>query len=171
MPPVTKLKGIPRAPRELRGRGALPSLKNLQDKTPDELVRTLGRFGLEPDLENLVGRANRAFERVDELIANGQVPDEATLEAIAKGVEREVRGFLRQQVKAAIRNYKLKRMQDMGLDKFTWVALVIGSCDSCLARHGKTKTMAKWRKEGMPGSSVLLCGKECKCHLAPEVST
>lgn len=166
--PPKLLKDVPRAPRPLTGSGALPSLKNLQSKSPDDLVRTLGRFGLAPDLEALVQKSNRAFERVDELIKNGHVPDAQTMEAIAQGVKREVTGYLRQQTKGAIRNYKLKRMVDAGAKAFTWVALVIGSCASCLRRHGETKTLAAWQRAGMPGSSVLICGKECKCHLAPE---
>jgi len=165
---VTNLKGIPRAPRPLRGRGRLPSVENLQRKTPEDLIRTLRRFGLEPDIKALEKRAHRAFERLDDLLDKGQIPDAATWESIDKQVEREVAQYLRQQVKAAIRNYRLHRAETAA-EHFIWITVGdTNVCPSCEPRHGKSKTIPQWRALGLPGDAVLVCGRECRCSLQPD---
>lgn len=164
-----KIKGLPKKFRPLRGRGALPALKNLMNKSPEDLVRTLGRFGLEPDMDALAKRANRAFERMDKILDAGLLPDPETWDMVDKSVEREMTGYLRQQVKAAIRNYRTHRAS-LASDKFMW--LTVGDeavCSSCEPRHGEVKTMKQWQQAGVPGSANLKCGDECRCSLQPEI--
>lgn len=166
---VTVLKGLPRAPRDLTGSGALPSLENLNNKSPEELVRTLNRFGLEPDLAYLQKKATKAFDILEEVLREGGEPDAETWARIDAQIENEMTGFLRQQTKAAIRNYRRGKLAKSGAKRFTWIALCDdATCKSCLKRHGKTKTMAQWQAQGLPGSSLLVCGKECRCDLHPD---
>lgn len=146
------------------GRGRLPSPENLINKTPAELIRTLDRFGLAPDLNSLYTRANRAFERLDQIIDERGFPDEATWEAIDKQIERETGQWLRQQVKSAMNTYKLSKLPPKAL--LTWVGVGDENmCPSCESRHGEQRTLAQWKALGLPGSPVLLCSKECRCGL------
>lgn len=151
------------------GSGKLPELKNLVDKSPDDLLRTLQRFNLQPDMNEVDRAANRAFDRVDKLLEGGHVPDAATLERVRATITKEITGTIRKQVKGAIRNYKFARMEEMGFTKYAWIAVVLGSCPSCLTRHGKVKTMPQWEQYGLPGSAVLICEADCRCHLVPSV--
>lgn len=151
------------------GRGRLPKLHNLVTKGHVDLLRTLGRFNLQPDMNEVERAANRAFDRVDKLLEKGHVPDAATLDYVRGRVTKEITGLLRKQVKTAIRNYKFGKMEEMGFTKFAWIAVVLGSCPSCLQRHGKVKTMPQWEAYGLPGSAVLLCEADCRCHLVPSV--
>lgn len=163
-----RLKGLPQKARPLRGRGALPKPENLQKKSPEELVRTLNRFGLEPDLEAMQKRARRAFERLDGALAGGLEPDPALWDTIDRSIEREVTGYIRQQVKSAIRNYRNHRIATVA-NIFVWVT--VGDervCDSCEPRHGKSKSMKVWQRIGLPGSPNLVCGSECRCSLQPD---
>lgn len=54
---------------------------------------------------------------------------------------------------------------------WTWVAMLVNSCATCVQRHGKTHYGYEWKQLGLPKSDVLLCSsgprKSCKCHLEP----
>lgn len=150
------------------GSGKLPELKNLVKKSPDEILRTLDRFDLAPDMREVERAANRAFSRIDKLLEHGLTSDEHTLESIRGTVTREITGVLRKQVKGALRDYKFAKLGEMGFDKLAWIAVVLGSCPSCLKRHGQVKTMAQWVRAGLPGSAVLICEADCRCHLVPQ---
>ena len=146
------------------GRGRLPDLKNLVSKSPRDMVRTLTRFGLQPDMVALRQAANRAFEHLDSAISEGVIPDAKAWEAIDKAIKTNVSQYLRQQTKAAIGNYKVSKFSPA--DKLTWISKGdAGVCTSCESRHGKTKTLAQWRALGMPRSAALRCKKECRCDL------
>ncbi len=163
-----KIKGMPRKARPLIGGGALPKLENLQRKTADELVHTLKRFGLEPDMSALEKRANKAFERLDQILEQGGIPDDATWKAIDKSVEREVTQYLRQQTKAAVRNYRHAKVKGQA-ERFTWITVGDENvCPSCEPLHGKTKTMAQWEARGLPGTPAHFCGPDCRCQLLPD---
>lgn len=151
------------------GRGRLPELKNLVEKSPDEILRTLQRFDLHPDMKEVERAANRAFSRVDKLLEQGLTPDAETLDQVRGIVKREVTGVLRKQTKTAIRQYKHAKLTEMGFTKLAWIAVVLGSCPSCIKRHGKVKTLAQWRAVGLPGSAVLYCEDDCRCHLVPSI--
>lgn len=164
---ASRLKGPPRKARPLTGRGALPSEKNLIRKSPEDLVRTLKRFGIDPDVDAIARRAKRAYERLDRVIAEGGEPDAATWEAFDKQLEREVTQGLRQMTKAAIRNYKQARA-DEASPKLMWETVGDANvCGSCEPRHGKVKTLAQWKAQGLPGSASLVCAAECRCELLP----
>jgi hypothetical protein len=152
------------------GRGRLPELKNLVEKNPDEILRTLSRFRLEPDMAEVERAASRAFSRIDRLLDSGLEPDDETLDRIRGDVQREITGVLRKQAKTAIRDYRHARLDEMGFTKFAWIAVVLGSCPSCIKRHGKVKTMAQWEAMGLPGSPVLYCEDDCRCGLHPVVA-
>lgn len=165
------LRTRPTKARPLSGRGALPSEKSLIRKTPEELIRTLKRFNLEPDLAAIQKSADRAFEALDSILAKGQEPDAATWKAIEKRVENEVKGALVDMTKAAIRNYRLELARQQG-GALTWVAVGDeGTCISCDGRHGQVKTYPNWVRSGLPGDAVLLCcsgpRKGCRCRLLP----
>lgn len=168
-PKPSVLRAPPKKARPLTGRGALPSEKNLLSKSPEDLIRTLKRFNIEPDMGGIMARSRRAFERLNSVIAEGIAPDAATWLAIDQQLEKQVTQNLRQMVKAAVRNYKQARREEVA-DKATWVTLADGRvCPSCGARHGKTKTWKQWRAMGLPGSAALICRQECRCDLVPDV--
>jgi len=152
---ASKPKGI--------GSGRLPELRNLINKGPDELNRTLARFGLDVDTNALYTRANKAFEKLDAILDQGVIPDEAQWEAVDKQIERETAAYLRQQVKTAIQKYRASKFSPD--DEMTWIGVGVGMCPSCEPRHGRTKSMREWKRLGLPGSSALVCEKECRCGL------
>lgn len=97
------------------------------------------------------------------------MPDEATLQAFAASVEKDMTQNLRKMVKTTIRGYKQAKVSETGAKLLVWIATSNGikSCPSCKARNGKVKTKAQWERMGLPGSSALLCGDDCLCHLGP----
>lgn len=144
----------------------LPDLKNLLNRDVDGLIRVLQRFGIEPDVAAIERDAGRAFERLEELIAEGLEPDEATWELIEGQIEKQVAQTLRQQVKDVIRSYQLSKLEASGADLFAWVTVGDANvCASCEPRHGEVETLAVWYSEGTPGSGVLICASECRCVL------
>ncbi len=150
------------------GRGRLPSLENLKDKSPEKLVATLERFGLEPDVRAIERRARQVYEsRLQAAIEEKGEPDRDTWKAIDADNERALVQTLRTQTKQAIHQYRKERLR--GVAKFfVWIAVGDGSCSSCEGRHGKRKTMRQWEQYGEPGSAVLVCRKECRCELLPD---
>ncbi len=165
---MSDLKFPPRKARPLTGSGALPKLENLVNKSGDELIRTLGRFGINPDVNAIEARAQRAFGKLERIIAEGIEPDAATWASIEKAHVREMEQSLRRMTKQAIRLYRQDKLAATS-NKFMWVAVEGGehSCPSCEPRHGKVKTMAQWQRAGVPGSAALICSEECRCHLIP----
>lgn len=149
------------------GRGALPKLENLINKGPDEILRTLSRFNLDPDMREVERAADRAFGRIDRLLDSGLEPDDEVLDRVEADVRREITGVLRRQAKTAIRDYRHGRLEEMGFTKFIWIAVVLGSCPSCIKRHAKVKTMKQWEALGLPGSPALFCEDDCRCGLHP----
>lgn len=150
----------------LKGPGRLPLPKNLIDKTPDELLRTLNRFGIRPDLEQVSVNAERAYSRLAKAVNEGVEPDEAMWKSLAEQHDREMTQALRQLTKSAIRDYRVEQLANS--DKLMW--LTVGGdrvCPSCEKRHGKIKTMKQWMALGLPGSGALICQDECRCHLIP----
>lgn len=151
------------------GPGRLPDLDKLRDKTPDELVRTLDRFGVAPDLKAIDKAGQRIYEsRLEAVIEDKATPDAKTWEVLDAEVESAVTRTLRQQTKEAIRDHRLSRIKDSA-QYFVWVATGTGSCDSCEGRHGDRRTMAQWETKGLPGSKVLVCKSECRCSLVPDL--
>lgn len=152
---------------KLIGPGRLPLPQNLINKTPAELVRTLSRFGIKPDIEQISNNAERAYGRLAKAINEGVEPDEAMWQSLAEQHEREMAQSLRQMTKQAIRDYRVSQLAGTS-DKFMWLT-VGGSnvCPSCEKRHGKVKTLKQWAAVGMPGSGALICQDECRCHLIP----
>jgi hypothetical protein len=152
------------------GPGRLPDLKNLGKKTPDQLVATLERFGLEPDVKAFEKRANRVYrDRLEAVIEEKGAPDKHTWAAIDADLERATVQTLRVQTKQAIHEYRKRRL--LGVAKyFVWIAVNSGkeSCPSCDNRHGQRNTMPAWEILGMPGSSILVCRSECRCSLQPD---
>jgi len=50
--------------------------------------------------------------------------------------------------------------------KFEWTLEASAEhCDDCLARAGVVKTFEEWKADGLPGSGVTDCGKNCLCSL------
>lgn len=164
-----RLVTSPRKARPLAKGGALPGSERLSKMSPEDLVRTLNRFGIDPDIAAIEKRANAAFERLDAMLERGVSPDEATWEQVEKQFENDVKKSLRSMTKAAIRNYREARF--IAEAKWaTWVTSGRSSvCPSCSPRHGQTKTWEAWKKLGEPGSPALICGPECNCTLVPEL--
>jgi hypothetical protein len=157
---VAKLKGP--------GPGRMPSLDNLVDKSPKQLVHTLERFGLEPDVRAFEKRARRVYEtQLEAAIEERGIPDRETWRAIDAQLEREMVATLRTQTKQAIHEYRKQQLRGVA-KHFVWISVGDGSCVSCEGRHGKRKTMREWESAGEPGSSVLVCRKECRCSLQPD---
>lgn len=161
------LSAPPRAARQLMGSGRLPEVQNLIRKTPEELIYTLNRFGIQPDIKAIDRRARKAFHRLENIIDEGVEPDEATWKSIETMHEREMEGTLRQMAKNSIRLYQQNKIAGEA-DKFMWVTRGDEAvCPSCEPRHGEIKTMAQWRVLGLPGSGALICSAECRCQLVP----
>lgn len=164
---MATLKASPRIARPLRGSGRLPEMENLVNKTPEELVSTLNRFGIEPDLKAIDRRARRAFQRLENIIDEGVEPDQATWDSIAAQHEREMVGTLRQMTKRAIQLYQQDRLSEHGGD-LMWVTRGDENvCPSCEPRHGQIHTYEEWQRRGLPGSAALICSAECRCQLVP----
>lgn len=151
------------------GRGRLPNLENLLNKSPQQLVTTLNRFGLAPNTDTLLRSADKALERLDKILVSGRTPDAETWKLIGKQVEQEMGKFLRQSTKDAIRTHRTARAEATGSKLFIWIAVEAGahSCPSCKKRHGKVKTMVQWKNLGLPGDEVLICNGECLCRITP----
>lgn len=161
-----KLKAPPRVARELTGRGALPSPENLIKKTPEELIRTLNRFGIDPDLEGIYARGKRAYAKLERLVEEGLMPDEATMDQLMKSMQSEFEQNLRQMTKQAIRLYKNK--DNSPGERFMWLTSGKDNvCPSCVKRHAQVKTFEEWEDIGLPGSVVLICNANCNCQLIP----
>lgn len=152
---------------KLLGPGRLPLPKNLLEKPPADLVRTLARFGIRPDIEAISENADRAYTRLSKAVNEGVAPDEAMWQSLAEQHEREMTQALRQLTKQAIRDYRVEQLAGVS-SNFMW--LTVGGdkvCPSCEKRHGKIKTMKQWQAIGLPGSGALICQDECRCHLIP----
>lgn len=153
----------------MKGKGRLPSLENLKDKSPKQIVKTLERFGLEPDIRELTRTANRVFDQqLAGVLRSKGIPDRTTWNAIDSQVERALVGALRQQTKQAIHSYRKEQLRGVA-KRFVWIAVGKGSCESCEKRHGQSRTMREWELAGEPGSAVLLCKQECRCSLQPDL--
>ena len=155
------------AASKLQGPGRLPSPKNLVKQTPTQLLSTLKRFGIAPDMKEIQQRAERAYQRLGKIIEAGIEPDEAMWKSLEEQNVREMEQSLRQMAKSAIRGYRQDQVKGSG-HYFVW--LTSGGtnvCPSCEPRHGKVKTWAQWERMGLPGSAGLLCGAECNCQLLP----
>ena len=71
------------------GRGRLPEFKNLRKKTPEELIKTLDRFGLKPNVKEFSRRARRVYEsQLEKLIDSKGRPDRETWRAINEQIEK-----------------------------------------------------------------------------------
>ena len=150
------------------GRGRLPSLKNLKDKTPEQLIATLKRFKLDPDVREFERRAKRVYEQqLLGAIEDRGFPDADTWAAIDAQLDRASVSVLRQQTKRAVQEYRVDQLKTAAR-YFVWIAVGRGSCPSCEKRHGKSKTMRQWEAAGLPGASVLICQQECRCSLQPD---
>jgi hypothetical protein len=151
------------------GSGRLPDMDKLKDKTPEQLVSTLERFGLEPDVKAISRAATRAYEaRLERVIEAKAVPDPSTWEVLDGELERAINTVLRNQTKTAIRQHRLARIADVA-EFYIYVAVGDGSCPSCEQRHGDRGTMDQWEEWGMPGSEVLICARACRCQLVPDL--
>lgn len=150
------------------GSGRLPQLENLTAKSPSEILATLERLNLAPDVRALERAAKRAYEaRLEGVIEGGGTPDAETWKSIDKDIARSMTGVLRQQTKLAIHQYRKVKLQTLARH-FVWVAVGTGSCPSCEVRHGQRNTMKAWDVLGGPGSAVLICKTECCCSLQPD---
>lgn len=151
---------------KLKGPGRLPLPKNLINKSPDELLNTLKRFGIEPDLGLIDLNAQRAYGTLARAINEGVEPDDEMWERIEEQHVKEMTQSLRQMTKRAISDYRMAQLA--GNDKLMWLSVGdLDVCPSCDKRHGKVKTFKQWRASGLPGSGALICGSECRCHLIP----
>lgn len=169
--PRRVLKVGPKVARDLTGPGRLPDVQNLRGQSPEQMVKTLKRFGIEPDLKAIDLRAQRAFVSLQEMIADGKMPDEASLAKLGEQYEREMAQSLRTMTKSAIRLYRDKQLDESGHELFMWVTSADDDvCPSCEDRHGDIATMDEWDARGKPGSSVLICKRECRCELVPAPS-
>lgn len=162
------IKTVPRVARDLTGSGALPSVENLINKSPDQLIQTLGRFGIEPDLASIDRRAQKAFVNLSEMLADGKMPSDAAFERLGKQHEQEMTAALRQMTKQAIRLYKDKLTGSGPDTKEVWITSGGDNvCPDCEPLHGQIKTHAQWVALGLPGTRKHVCGLDCNCQLLP----
>lgn len=151
----------------LKGPGRLPLPKNLIEKTPEDLIRTLSRFGVKPDIAQIDLNAERAYQRLAKAVNEGVEPDEAMWKSLEEQHAREMAQSLRQLTKQTIRDYRVDQLAGKS-QQFMWLTVGdINVCPSCEPRHGKVKSMSQWRAIGLPGSGGLICQAECRCHLIP----
>lgn len=149
----------------------LPELKAVTAMSPEQLMRTLDRLHMKPDLKEIDAAAKRAFDaRLGPSLKAGVFPDEATWEQIDAGIERSVLQTVKAQVRNGIRSYRLERIRGIA-SRFVWISVLDdGTCASCEKRHGRVRTMAQWEAEGMPGNPGLVCSQGCRCSLHPDVA-
>lgn len=57
---------------------------------------------------------------------------------------------------------------DDGNISYTWQAIMVKTCPSCISLHGSSKTLNMWDATGgRPRTRPTLCGHRCKCSLIP----
>lgn len=151
----------------LKGPGRLPLPKNLINKSPEQLIGTLKRFGLDIDMADLQNKADASYnKRLAGVIKEGIMPDDATMQALVTQHEKDFVTGLRQMTKEAIRGYRVAKLEVA--QSLMWVDVGDSEeCKSCRARHNKVKTFKQWSLVGLPGSSALVCGANCRCELVP----
>lgn len=151
----------------LKGSGRLPSLANLIDKGPENLIKVLDRFNITPDLKEIDRAANRAFATFSRAVEQGIEPDEHLWAKVDAQHEREMTQTLRVMAKTAIRTYRVDALGKTG-EKLIWITRADTKvCISCKPRHGQIRTLAEWRRLGLPGSGFSVCGPEDRCQLVP----
>lgn len=162
-----KLKAAPKVARPVTP-GRIPSPENLINKTPFELIKTLKRFGIDPDTAAIDRRAKRSFRMLDEMTAEGKMPSEAQWERMAQTHERELNASLREMTKTAIRLNKAARRNAQPDDLEMWMTSEGDNvCPDCEPLHAQVKPHKTWVKLGLPGTSKHFCGKFCNCELVP----
>lgn len=50
---------------------------------------------------------------------------------------------------------------------YTWQAVFVRTCPSCIELHGTTKTRAEWERLGTPKVFPTVCNGHCQCILMP----
>ena len=55
--------------------------------------------------------------------------------------------------------------EDIDVEKYRWVAVLVNTCPDCILRHGDVKTMEQWEEEGLPRAGMTVCKDNCKCKL------
>ncbi len=59
---------------------------------------------------------------------------------------------------------------ELGFDEntlYTWQAVFVNTCPSCIELHGTTKTKKAWDAEGGPKVFPTVCDGNCRCILIP----
>ena len=140
--------------------------------SPESLLRWLGFVsgGAEDFVFRLGNRvaAGRENGQTDRVIAERLLADFETggggvgdllnkLEEAAQSVERD-----------ALQRAQQNLARELGEDETTryfWHAIGHNSCGDCTSRHGRIKTLAEWRRIGLPQQGTTVCGRRCKCTL------
>lgn len=138
----------------------------------DQLLTLLERSGIGVDEAGIRAEAEAVFSRIGIALENGAEDlDPATWEAVEGRAERAFDGAVRKQVKRTIRDTRIEALREAVDAPLLWVATMVNTCESCLARHGQFMLIEEWEAEGLPGSPVLLCDGNCNCTLMPYSET
>jgi hypothetical protein len=57
--------------------------------------------------------------------------------------------------------------EESGKEQMTWLAILVNTCEDCIARHGFTKSYQEWQELGLPATGWSICKFKCKCQLFP----
>ena len=60
--------------------------------------------------------------------------------------------------------------EELGFDQntlYTWQAIFVKTCPSCIELHGTTKKKSAWDSEGGPKVQPTICNGNCRCILMP----
>lgn len=55
--------------------------------------------------------------------------------------------------------------EDIAVETYRWVAVLVNTCPDCIERHGRVKNMDEWEADGLPRAGFTVCKENCKCVL------
>jgi len=157
---------------KLIGKGRLPLQKNLNKLNSEQLRNVLARFGIKPiDIRNQMLREfAKPAAQIRAIQRQGMVVSDAMMNQLRGQIKRINTSLQRRMVNKSIEQFYQERNKvlypdDLNKRIWVWVAILKGSCPSCLHRHNVVHSWNEWQRLGMPKSDALICDGNCHCHL------
>jgi len=145
--------------------------------TIDESLEKLGRI--------IASKKASWSATVDEFVTvrrAGGMSEDAIFRALREDLDNDgpIFGSLRSRVEQAFASsleqmgnefqrteYEAQFGEDLGAEKWMWVATLENSCPDCVENHGEVKTLAEWQDEGVPNIAPTVCTLRsvCRCSL------
>lgn len=144
---------------------------------PDfDIFNEMTNFEIEAMTILLTSKARKSALTISEFIEFARLQgasDESIKKELIKDLEEGGRlfGEFRNSIKATS-NGVIHRMrdsaqfsEDINVERYSWVAVLVNTCPDCIERHGRVKTMTEWEAEGLPRAGFTVCKEYCRCIL------